>query len=234
MLFTAACSKHQEKTYANVLVKGNMAEPPTLDAQKIQAVNSANIAADLYEGLTAQGPNGMVPGLAKSWKISADGLTYTFYLRKGLKWSNGQPLTSKDVAYGLRRLVDPKTAAPSVYLVYPIKNAQAINKGKKPLSSLGVSTPNDHEVVLHLGQRTPYLLGLLSNSATAPTYAPGVEKWGNQFTQVGHFVSNGAYKLKDWVVNGHITLVRNPYYWDAKNVHIAKVKYLPISDQTTV
>jgi oligopeptide transport system substrate-binding protein len=91
MGLTASCSKHQEKMHVNVLVTGNMAEPPTLDPQKIQSVNAGNIAADLYEGLTAQGPNGMVPGLAKSWKISPDGLTYTFYLRKGLKWSNGQP-----------------------------------------------------------------------------------------------------------------------------------------------
>ena len=232
---TAACSKNKPDTkHPNVLVKANLGEPPTLDPQKMEALNAANIGYDLYEGLTVLNRYGDVrPGLAKSWTISPNGLTYTFHLRNA-KWSNGKPVTAQDFVYSLRRFEDPHTAAPSSYLLYPVKNARAVNAGKKPVSSLGVSAPNAHEVVIKLEHRTPYLLSLLSNPQAAPVYAPDVKQWGDQFTRPGHLVSTGAYELKDWVVNGHITLVRNPNYWNAKTVHIAKVKYLPLSDENTV
>lgn len=217
-----------------VLVKNNGAEPGTLDPQKVEGVPASNISLDLFVGLTLEAPDGsIVPGVAKSWSISKNHLVYTFHLRKDARWSNGKPVTAEDFVYGMRRGVDPKLASAYAYFLYPIKNAKAINDGKLPLKDLAVKALDAHTLQITLNEPAPYFLQVVSQPTTFPAYKPSIEKWGNKFTQPGHLVSNGAYELKSWVVNGHITLVKNPYYWDAKHVVIKEVKYLPIVDSNT-
>ncbi|WP_158006931.1 peptide ABC transporter substrate-binding protein [Piscirickettsia litoralis] len=98
---------------------------------------------------------------------------------------------------------------------------------------MGVKALDNHTLEITLNTPTPYFLAVLSQPTAAPAYKPSIEKWGNGFTKPGHLVSNGAYELTSWVVNGHINLKKNPYYWNAKNVQIDKVEYLPIVEATT-
>ncbi|WP_077216881.1 ABC transporter substrate-binding protein [Piscirickettsia litoralis] len=123
-LFSVASSANAAET---VLVKGNGAEPGSIDPQKVEGVPGSTIDLDLFEGLTVEGPNGdILPGAAKSWTVSKDHLVYTFKLREDAKWSNGKPVTAQDFVYGMQRAEDPKTASTYAYLLYPIKNAKKL------------------------------------------------------------------------------------------------------------
>lgn len=220
---------HKDGT--TVLRKGNGAEPETLDPHRAQSVGAANILRDLYEGLVSQAPNGdLRPGGAASWTISPDRKTYIFTLRRGAVWSNGELLTAKDYAYGLRRLVNPATASPYAEIAAPIVNATEIIHGDLPSSALGVDVVDDTHLRIRLKSPTPYFLELLAHCSTYPAYRPAVEEYGDAFTQPQNSVTNGAYTLAEWVVGSHILLKRNPNYWDNEHTGVDAVEYLPITD----
>ncbi|MDQ4146354.1 MAG: peptide ABC transporter substrate-binding protein, partial [Pseudomonadota bacterium] len=193
-----------------VIRKGNGTEPQTLDPHRAQGVPEANILRDLYEGLISEAPSGkLVPGVAERWEISADGKAYTFHLRGNARWSNGAPVTAEDFVYSLRRSVDPITGSSYAAILSPIKNASAIIRGQKAPESLGVKAIGAHTIKIQLQAPTPYFLGLLTHTSTYPVYRPAVEKYGTTFTQPGNNVSNGAYRLTEWVIASHVTLRRN-------------------------
>lgn len=214
-----------------VLRKGNGAEPGTLDPHKAQGVPAANILRDIYEGLVSERPDGTLePGGAERWEISDDRTVYTFHLREDAVWSNGEPVTAADYAYGLRRTVDPATGSVYASILAPIENAEAIVAGDKPPEELGVEALDDYTLQIRLKAPTPYLLGLLTHSTTYPVYRPAVEAHGDRFTRPGNAVTNGAYTIEEWVVASRIVLEANPRYWDAENVGVQRVEYYPIED----
>lgn len=212
------------------LVKGNGSEPATLDPQKVEGTPESAILRDLFEGLVTSGSKGeVVPGVAESWE-TRDNKHYVFHLRKDAKWSNGEPVTAHDFVYAFQRAVDPKTASPySWYLEMPtIANATEIIAGKKPADTLGVKATDDYTFEVQLEKAIPYFVTMLSHTTTYPVPKKVIEKYGEKWTQPGNMVGNGAYVLKEWVVNERIGLERNKNYWnDAKTV-INKVTYLPI------
>jgi oligopeptide transport system substrate-binding protein len=216
-----------------VLNRGNGAEPETLDPQKLTGVPEANIAYELYEGLATLDDHGNATGgVAKSWDVSDDGKTYTFHLREDAKWSNGEPITSDDVVYSLRRIVDPKVAAEYAYIYAPILNADEINSGKeKDLTKLGVVAVDPHTVKVTLKAPTPYFIGLLAHTSGQIVNQKVVEKFGDQWTRPGNNVSSGAYMITEWVPQSRIVMVKNPYFHDAANVKIDKLVYYPTEDQ---
>ncbi len=203
---------------------------PTIDPALISDTTSGRVAYDLFEGLMAEDQNNNpVPGVAKSWDISSNGLVYTFHLRDDARWSNGEPVTAGDFVFALRRAVTPRsTAVMGVYL-NAIKNASAILAGEKTPDTLGVKAIDEKTLKIVLAHPQPYFLSVLTNSIAYPVYPPVVKKYGKSWVMPKHIVSNGAYKLKSWVINSHMTVVRNPYYWDAKHVKIATVQFLPIT-----
>ncbi len=217
-----------------ILRKGNGAEPATLDPHKAEAVPDHNILRDLLEGLVAEGPDGkLVPGAAASWDISADGTVYTFHLRPDGKWSNGEPVTTADFVYSLRRVVDPQTGSKYTFLLYPIKNAEEISKGQTAPDTLGAEAVDAATLKLTLKAPTPYVLGLLTHGAAAPVHRATVEKFGAQWVRAGNFVGNGAYTLKEWTPQSQVVLAKSPTYWDAKTVKITEVTYFPTEDSNT-
>ena len=132
-----------------ILNLGNTGEPQTLDPHRYNLRLEETLLNDLFLGLTTFNSKGkIVPGAAQSWKQSKDGLTWIFYLRDDLKWSDGVPLTAEDFVYSLRRVMRPKTAASLAYFLYMIENAVAVNQGKMPAQSLGVRaiTPRQLEI----------------------------------------------------------------------------------------
>ena len=216
-----------------VLKRGNGGEPQTLDQAHTSIDIEAFILKDFYEGLTVYDPEGnVIPGAAESWEVSDDGTVYTFKIRDDAKWSNGEPVTAEDFVYSMRRVENPAEAAEYASILYPIKNAEAINKGEKPVEELGVKAVDAKTLEITLERPTPYFLQLLSHQTALPVNKAAVEKFGAEFTKPGNMVSNGAFKLTEYVANDHITGVKNEHYWDAANVKIDKVIYNPTEDQS--
>ena len=211
----------------------NQNDPETLDLPKTSLVIEDNIVSDLFIGLVTDDAKGEpIPGAAESWTTSPDGLTWTFKLRPH-NWSDGTPVTAQDFVFSFRRRVDPKTAAQYAYFAYVFKNGQAVNGGKAPLEALGVKALDEHTLEIDLEHPVPYLPQLLKHQVTYPTPEHVVRKWGDAWSQPGHMVSNGPYTLKSWALGDKIKLVKNPGFYDAKNVCLDEVNYYPIADPTS-
>lgn len=235
LLALAACGKaptSPQASQSNVLRRGNTADPDTLDPQKTSTQYESNILNDMFEGLMAMDAKAnIVYGAAESHTVSGDGLVWTFKLRPGT-WSDGVPLTAEDFVFSFRRILDPKTAAKYASLVYPIKNARAVNEGRLPPAAVGVKALDAQTLELTLEQPTPYLPQLLTHITCQPVPKHVIEKAGDAWTRPGTMVTNGAYVLAEWIPNASITVVKNPHYHDAANVAIEKVIYYPISDES--
>jgi oligopeptide transport system substrate-binding protein len=218
----------------SVLRRGNGPEPDTLDPQLARTEAAFHILRDVFEGLTAVGPDGSaVPAAAESWTVSPDGLEYRFALRKGLRWSNGDALKASDFVAGMRRLVDPKTASPYAQFIDPVLNAGAITRGEKKPDELGVSAPDDRTVLIRLESPAPYLLGLLAQPGTFPVHGPSLAANGTEYARPGKLVSNGPFVLDDWVMGSHVLVRRNPHYWNDRATKLERVKFVHISDAGT-
>lgn len=215
-----------------VLHRGNAGEPQTLDQAQTSINIEAFILKDLYEGLTIYDASGkVVPGTAESWTVSDDGTVYTFKLRADAKWSDGTPVTAEDFAFSFKRVEDPATAAKYANILYPIKNAEKINKGEAKIDELGVKVVDDKTLEITLERPTPFFLELLTHQTALPVSKASVEKNGTEFVKPGVMVSNGAYTLQAHVPNDSLTVVKNPNFWDAANTKIDKVVFYPIDDQ---
>ena len=209
---------------------GNSAEPESLDPSKSSGTWETHINGDLMEGLTQDDAEGRpIPGMAKSWTVSPDGLTWTFHLREA-KWSDGVPVTADDFAYSLRRVLSPAQASEYAALIYVIKNAEAVNEGRLPPSALGVEAPDPHTLVINLEHPAPYLPELAKHDIMMPTPRHVVERWGDAWSQPAHYVSNGPYRLAEWAFGDHVRVVKNPLYYNAASVCFDQVTYYPTVD----
>ena len=208
----------------------------------------SSLATDTYSniiigntnaGLTRVDKDGKAqPELAKSVDVSKDGLTYTFHLRDGLKWSNGDALTAKDFVYSWQRAVDPATASEYGYLLGPVKNANEINGGKADKSTLGVKATDDKTFVVTLAQPTPYFEFLTANSVYYPLNQKVVEKYGKQYgTSSEKMVYSGPYKFeksKGWNgSNQTFSIVKNDDYWDKSAVKTKEIDFQVVQDPKT-
>jgi oligopeptide transport system substrate-binding protein len=190
------------------LERGNGPEPSTLDAHRCPEVACANILRDLYEGLVAEdGAGRLIPGMAESWEVSADGRTWTFRLREGLRWSNGEPLDAGQIVASFRRALEPATAAPYAH------HFEAVGD---------IAAPDPRTVVFRL-ERSLDLPRLLLLPIAYPVYLPALEQYGARHTRPGRLVGNGAYRLKDWLPQAHVQLERNPYFREP--APIAEVRF---------
>lgn len=214
--------------------RGNDTDPTTLDHHKTSTVAEGNLMRDLYEGLVVQNAKAeIVPGVAESWEVSDDGLTYTFKLRENAKWSNGDPVKASDFVFAYQRIQDPATAAPYANMLYPIVNAEEINTGGGAIDSLGATAVDDRTLEIKLQSPTPYFLELLTHQTGHPLHQASVEEHGDQFTQPGNMVTNGAYMLESFTPNDMIVMRKNPHFHDAANVAIDVVNYIPFEDRAT-
>ena len=211
------------------LTRNNGSEPETLDPALAEGVPANNIIRDMFEGLTAvDGSGTIVPGVATSWK-QTNPTTWVFNLRKDAKWSNGDPVTTEDFVWSLRRFVDPATASKyaSTYGKF-IANGADIVDGKKKPEELGVKAIDKHTLEITTAFPVNFLPDVVSNLQLGPVHRATVEKHGKAWTKPGNIVSNGAFTMGDWQVNSKVVLNKNPQYWDAKNVQLTKFTYLAV------
>ncbi len=226
----AACSPPPRGDAPMTLNRGNGSELKSLDPHYIDLTSEANVLGDILTGLVTENAAGApIPGAATSWEVSADGKTWTFHIRDHV-WSDDVPVTSQDFVYAYRRLLEPKRAAPYAYNIWIFKNAHDVNDGKLPGTALGVEAPDDKTLILHLEHPAPYLLELLMHQTAYPVPRHVLEVKGDAWSRPENYVGNGAYLPKKWVPNDHLTLVKNPLFYDARNVKIEIVNYFPTQD----
>ncbi len=208
---------------AQVLNYALSSEPPQLNAMKATDQQSFFVLGHVMEGLTRYGKNGeIVAGVAESWKISDQGAT--FQLRKNAKWADGKPVTAKDFIFSWQTAVDPKTASEYAFILYPVKNAEKINKGKLPPSELGVTAVGDHTLKVIFEKPCGYFLGLTAFA----TYYPVREdffatKKDRYAANAEDLLSNGAYTLTKWVHGASLQMDKNPHYWNKAAVQIDRI-----------
>jgi oligopeptide transport system substrate-binding protein len=208
----------------------NGGEPQTLDPHRYNLRLEETILTDLFLGLTAMNAHGeIVQGAAESWSTSADGLSWTFKIRKDLRWSDGAPLTAEDFVYSFRRLLDPATAASLAYFMYPLLNAREVNSGALPPSALGVSAPDPLTLILKLELPYPHLTERLLYPTGFAVPEQAIEEWGDAWVKAEHWVSNGAYRLSEWRPQSHVKLEPNPYFHEPGT--ITEVFYHPIANE---
>ena len=212
-----------------------MGEPKTLDPHFVSGTWENYIVGDAFLGLLTDAADATpVPGAAESWQISDDGKTYTFKLRDH-QWSDGQKVTADDFVFSFRRILDPSLAAEYASILYPIKNAEAINSGKiKDLTQLGVRAVDPATLEITLENPTGYFLELMTHYTSFPVPKHVVEKLGREWIKPGNFVSNGAYVIQEWVPHSRIVSIKNPHFYDQGAVLIDKVIYYPDEDRTAV
>src|SRR5215469_4679890 len=212
------------------LVRGNNAEPDTLDPALYSTSYEDTIIGDIFVGLmTENAAAEQIPGAAESYRASADGLTYTFRIRDHC-WSDDVPVTTEDFAWSFRRVLDPRTAAQYASLFYPIVNAEAVNAGHLPPDALGVRALDARTLEIRFAVQVPYVETLLSRPCFYPVPRHVVTRYGEDWTNPGKMIGNGPYKLKEWFPNDHVALEWNPCFYDATSVKIRRVVIHPTQD----
>lgn len=220
LLFFLAAGSAQGQS---VLNRGNGAEPESLDPAHAGSIMESNILGDMMAGLTTLDAAARpIPGIAARWETSQDGLTWTFHLRES-RWSDGTRVTAQDFLSAWRRVLDPKTASRTAQNLWLLKNARAISAGKLPTMALGVTAPDAKTLRVTLEYPAPYLPELLTLPCALPLPPHPV-------FQPGRAVTNGPYLLKAWTPGDHVTLVKNPRFYDAAAVKIDSVNYYPTVD----
>ncbi|CAK8054803.1 peptide ABC transporter substrate-binding protein [Eupransor demetentiae] len=212
------------------------ADIQTMDMSKATDQYSMSIMGNTEANLLRMNAKGEPePELAKSVDVSADGLTYTAKLRPNLRWSDGSKLTAQDFLYSWRRVVDPKTASQYAYLTSGVKNADDIVAGKKPVKSLGVSVDGD-TITFKLEHPMPQFKDLLTFGTFMPQKESFVNKQGSKYgTTSDTQIYSGAYKFEGWNgTNNRFKMVKNPYYWDAKNVKTETIKWQVVNKPETI
>ena len=212
-----------------------------MDSTVVDDAMSFNAITAITDGLTTVDVKGnTIPGIAKSWDVSNNGLTYTFHLRDA-KWVNGDKVTAQDFVYSWHRII--KNAGNYAYMLgsegASIKNADSlINLGTtatdEQLNTLGIKATDDKTVVVDLEKNVPYFVGLMSFPCYFPQNQKFVEKCGKNYaTKPEYILGNGAYKMTKWIKGNKATFTKNDKYYDAKSVKTKNLEMYLVQDPKT-
>lgn len=189
-------------------------EPQTIDPALNSAVDGAIMIQHMFEGLMTWEDDGegnavLTEGQAESVDVSDDGTVYTFNLRDGIAWSDGEPVTAQDFVYSWQRLVTPATAADYNYMIDMVVNANEIMGGEVDPSELGIVAIDESTVEITLHTPTPYFLEVCAFPATFPVRQDMIEAAGDQWTfSTDTYIGNGPYKMSEWEHNSFIKMVQ--------------------------
>lgn len=217
-----------------VLSRGISAKVDTLDPHRSSAKWENIVISDMFTGLMqVAADNEVIPGVAESWEVSDDGLTWTFKLKETV-WSDGEALTAEDFVYAFRRIQDPALASQYSSLLYIVKNAAEVNAGELPPEELGVRAVDDYTFEITLAEPAPYLLGLLTHYTTYPVPEHIVEQYGDAWIQPDNIEVNGAYKLAYWRTGDQIVAEKNPLFMEADSLCFDRIAYFELEDAAAV
>lgn len=178
----------------------------------------------IFDGLMdyVPGTTELRPGLAESYEISPDGKTYTFHLRKGVKFHNGREMTAEDVKYSLDRVTTPATQSPGAGFFGSIAGYDAMADGSATSLS-GVTVLDPATVKIELSRPDATFLHVMALNFSSVVPKEEVEKWGADFGK--HPVGTGAFKLSDWTIGQKLLLTKNADYWRAGLPYLDSVTF---------
>lgn len=208
-------------------------EPPSLDSMLATDQISSFLLSHLMEGLVQYDAEGnLAPAIATRWQIREDGAT--FWLREEARWSDGEPVTAQNFVYAWRRAVSPEAASQYAFILFPVKNAEAINRGELPTSELGVTAVGDYRLDVQFERPCPYFDKLTAFMTFYPARQDVVERWGRAFAaDADKMVFNGPFTLAKWVHGAHLRLVKNQRYWNRSAIRLQEIDLPYITSDAT-
>lgn len=220
--------------YINTYMVSN---PTTLDLSRRSDTYSSTIMINTMEALVRMeerdGDYFLAPGDAYKWESNEDGTVWTFYLGDN-KWEDGVPVTADQYVYSLRRSSLPETGSPNSYFLAPIKNFDAVNDGSMAVEELGVRAIDEKTLEITLTEPLPAFLSMINSTVYYPQRQDKIEQWGERYgSEAEYTISNGPFRVSRWVHNNVIEVVKNEHYWDAENVHLERITWNIMPDQTT-
>lgn len=232
-------------------VFNNGTEVSTLDPATVTGVPEGRVIRAIFEGLVIKHPRTLepLPGMAESWELSDDGLVYTFHIRRGARWSSGEPISAEDFMYSFERFLDPETAAEYAYQLWYVKGAKAFttevdDRGQAlhDFSTVGITMPDEYTLRMELKSPTPFFMDLMAFYPLFPVNRANIEEaqrlhpstWRHEWLRPANIVTNGPYKVAFRRVNDRIRLVKNHDYWDADNVAFESIDVLAIEQDSTM
>lgn len=224
----------EEKKTEKILYLNNSQEPTSYDPAKGFDSISWSSLNNVMEGLTRLGKNHKPEAAtAKDWKVSKDGKTYTFNIRKDAKWSNGDDVKASDFVFAWKRLLDPNTGSEAAFLGYFIEGAEAYNSGKGKAEDVKVKAVDDKTFEVTLASPQAYFLSVITNPCFFPINEKIAKENPQWFAEAKSFVGNGPFSLKEWKHDEKIVMEKNKHYWDAKNVKLDQVHWAMVDDPNT-
>lgn len=207
-------------------------EPKTWDPTLSSETLSEYITISMFEGLTRQSADGIEPGVAESWDVSDDGLTYTFHLRKS-NWSDGTPLTANDFEYTWKRLCDPSVASPSAAGVTDYVVGAAEYLAGTGTAEVMARALDDYTFEVVLKNPAPFFLNRISADIYCPVNKKCVDLGEGWEKRPETFICNGAFKLAEYQIGSHILMVKNDEYYDADSIKMPAIKGIMVNDENT-
>ena len=199
-------------------------EPPQLNSMRATDTVSIFLLGHVMEGLVRYDKRGRIsPGVATRWEIDAQGAT--FWLRDNAFWSDGKPVTAHDFVFAWQNALAPKTASEYAFILYALKNGEAINVGDLEPGALGVEAVNNTTLKIEFERPSAYFLKLTAFTTYLPVRKDYFESKGERYAaEATDMVYNGPFKLTDWVHSASLKMVKNDLYWDKENVHLNEIK----------
>jgi oligopeptide transport system substrate-binding protein len=241
-----ACEKESQAdraTREGILIMGNANDPKSLDLQVVTGVLDSNVMRALFEGLIQFHPSDdLATPTGSALEVTPDETctVWTVKLRQDAKWSDGHEVTAEDYAFAYERILTPDLAAKYAEMLYFVKGAEAFNKGEtKDFSSVGLNIIDKWTFTITLRGPTPYFRQLLKHYTWYPVPKHVVLKHGtigqigNPWSKPANHVGNGPFRIKSYRRTDHIEVERNPYYWNARNVSLNGIRFLPINNPYT-
>ena len=233
IVFTG-CSLNKATGKKKILYSNNGSEPGSLDPALAQGTHESWVLENVFEGLMTFDEKGeLVKGMAKDYKISDDGLVYTFTIREDAKWSNGEPVKAEDFEFAWKRALDPEMAADYAYQLYYIKGGEAFNSGETTADQVAVKALDDKTLEVTLEFPTAYFLELTAFYTYMPVNKAMVESNPDWAKSPETHISNGTFKLVKWEHNAKIVMEKNPEYYNAKKIKLDGIDLDIIEDQNT-
>lgn len=242
-LVLAGCGRRESAVDAGIRTQtlhwNIFGETRDFDPHTTTLTTDSVVIQALLEGLANVDPEtaAPIPGAAERWETSADGLRWTFHLRRQARWSNGDPVTAHDFVYTYRRILSPALGAEYREQFHVLRNAAEYAAGRlTDFAAVGVRARDEFTLELELTRPVPYLPSLVAQFCWFPVHRPTIEKFGRMdqrstaWTRPGNHVGNGAFVLKEWSPGRWVRVVKSPTYWDRERVRLNEVVLHPIEN----
>ena len=201
------------------------AEPPQMDSTRATDTISFMLMGHVFEGLLRyDAQDNIVPGVAERWEITPG--KATFWLRKDARWSDGAPVTARDFVFAWRKVVDPDNASEYAFILYCVKNAEAINTGGMAIENLGVRAVDDYQLEVQFERPTPIFDKLVAFAVYGPVREDFYARTAGRYAaDADTMVYNGPFMMTRWIHGAHVRLEKNPLYWNRDAIRLNAIDF---------